>query len=93
MLPPGGDVCLAQAMRENLDTKAEQAAVKKISEGLKNGELSLVIDCHFPMAEVQDAIRYMESNQQIGKIVVNPKTGFQREKIALAHLRISRESE
>ncbi len=34
--------------------------------------LNLVIDRRFPMVDVQDAIRYMESNQQCGKIVINP---------------------
>ena len=54
------------------DTPACTAGVKIISEGLESGKLSLVIDRHFPMAKVQDAIRYMESNRQVGKIVLNP---------------------
>ena len=51
---------------------ATAEAVTVISEGLDSGKLNLIIDKHFPMADIQDAQRYMESNQQIGKIIVNP---------------------
>lgn len=53
------------------DTAATAEAVKTISEGLDSGKLDL-IDKRFPMADIQDAQRYMESNQQIGKIIINP---------------------
>ena len=49
-----------------------QDAVRTIGRGLDSGDLELVIDRRFPMAEIQDAQRYMESNRQCGKIIVNP---------------------
>lgn len=54
------------------DSDAVRAAVDDITQALDSDELSLVIDSRFPMADVQDAILHMQSNQQIGKIVVNP---------------------
>ena len=41
-----------------------------ISEGLKSGTLKPLIDKIFPLDAIIEAHRYMESNQQIGKIVV-----------------------
>lgn len=54
------------------DRDSINVAVKDISEGLESGDLSMVVDSRFPLANVQDAVRHMESNQQIGKIIVNP---------------------
>lgn len=54
------------------DPSALKRCVRTVSEGLDAGKLKLVIDKRFPMSEVQDALRHMLSNQQIGKIVVNP---------------------
>ena len=41
-----------------------------INEGLADGSLKPVIARTFPLKEIVEAHRYMESNQQIGKIVV-----------------------
>ena len=41
-----------------------------IYDGLKSGALQPVIDSTFPLEAIVDAHRYMESNQQKGKIVV-----------------------
>lgn len=41
-----------------------------ITEGLRVGKLKPVIDKTFPFEEIADAQRYMESNGQVGKIVV-----------------------
>ncbi len=41
-----------------------------IFDGLKSGDLKPVIDRTFPLDAIADAHRYMESNQQQGKIVV-----------------------
>ena len=41
-----------------------------VVDGLASGKLRPVIAKTFPFAEIVDAHRYMESNQQIGKIVV-----------------------
>jgi NADPH:quinone reductase-like Zn-dependent oxidoreductase len=41
-----------------------------INEGLADGSLKPIIDRVFPFEEIVEAHRYMESNQQIGKIVV-----------------------
>jgi NADPH:quinone reductase-like Zn-dependent oxidoreductase len=39
-------------------------------QGLESGSLKPIIDRTFPLADIVDAHRYMESNQQQGKIVV-----------------------
>ena len=41
-----------------------------IVDGLASGRLKPVIAKTFPLAQIVDAHRYLESNQQIGKIVV-----------------------
>jgi NADPH:quinone reductase len=41
-----------------------------VVEGLASGKLKPVIARTFPLAEIVEAHRYLESNQQIGKIVV-----------------------
>ncbi|MEE8155456.1 MAG: zinc-dependent alcohol dehydrogenase family protein [Phycisphaerales bacterium] len=41
-----------------------------VYDGLKSGELRPLIDSTFPLDAIVDAHRYMESNQQMGKIVV-----------------------
>ncbi len=45
-------------------------AKKYIFEGISSGELKPVIDRIFPLSEIVEAHRYMESNLQCGKIVV-----------------------
>ena len=54
------------------DAEGLANAVRTISEELDAGRFRLVVDRRFPMSQVQDAHRYMESNEQIGKIVINP---------------------
>ncbi len=41
-----------------------------IHNGLKSGALKPIIDRTFPLDAIADAHRYMESNRQLGKIVV-----------------------
>jgi NADPH:quinone reductase-like Zn-dependent oxidoreductase len=41
-----------------------------VVDGLATGRLKPVIARTFPLAEIVEAHRYLESNQQIGKIVV-----------------------
>ena len=43
---------------------------KLILQGLAEGHLKPVIAKTFPFAQIVDAHRYLESNQQLGKIVV-----------------------
>ena len=45
-------------------------AKQYIFEGISSGDLKPVIDRTFPLSEIVDAHRYMESNLQCGKIVV-----------------------
>ena len=45
-------------------------AQKLILQGLAEGHLKPVISKTFPLAQIADAHRYLESNQQLGKIVV-----------------------
>jgi len=41
-----------------------------VLRGLQGGQLKPVIARTFPLAQIADAHRYLESNQQIGKVVV-----------------------
>jgi NADPH:quinone reductase-like Zn-dependent oxidoreductase len=41
-----------------------------VNEGLAEGSLKPIIARTFPLEEIVEAHRYLESNQQIGKIVV-----------------------
>jgi NADPH:quinone reductase-like Zn-dependent oxidoreductase len=48
-----------------------QKATRYVYEGIESGRLSPRIDRIFTLSEIVDAHRYMEENQQIGKIVVS----------------------
>ncbi len=52
------------------DAGKRARGVKYISERLQSGALKPVVDRTFPLADIAEAHRYMESNQQKGKIVV-----------------------
>jgi len=45
-------------------------AVQFINKNLASGKLKPAIAKIFPLSEIQEAHRYMESNQQLGKIVI-----------------------
>jgi len=47
-----------------------KAATEFILGGLKSGALKPVIDKVFPLDQIVEAHRYMEANDQFGKIVV-----------------------
>ena len=47
-----------------------EKAIKFVSSGVADGKLKPVVARIFPFEQVVDATRYMESNQQTGKIVV-----------------------
>ena len=57
-----------------INLKVQPEAVERakafIVEKLKDGSLKTVIAKQFPLEKVADAHRFMESNQQVGKIVV-----------------------
>jgi NADPH:quinone reductase-like Zn-dependent oxidoreductase len=53
-----------------LDPRRLAAAVEFVVAGLASGKLKPVIAKTFSFPEIVEATRYMESNQQIGKIVV-----------------------
>ena len=42
-----------------------------ITKGLSSGQLKPVIARTFPLEQIQEATRFLESNAQIGKVVVN----------------------
>ncbi len=52
------------------DAARFERAKTLISRGLAAGRLVPIVAKTFPLAEIVDAHRYLESNQQIGKIVV-----------------------
>lgn len=52
------------------DQKRREAAVDFITKGLDSGALKPIVAKTFPLDKIVDAHRYMESNEQFGKIVV-----------------------
>ena len=45
-----------------------------VLKGLANGTLKPVIDKTFPLENIVEAHRYLESNQHVGKVVVTVGT-------------------
>ena len=45
---------------------------KVIGEAIAAGRLTPAIDRRFPLSETRVAFEYMASNQQFGKIIINP---------------------
>jgi NADPH:quinone reductase-like Zn-dependent oxidoreductase len=54
--------------------EAVERAKTFIINKLEDGSLKIIIAKQFPLKKVADAHRFMESNQQVGKIVVTTKT-------------------
>lgn len=52
------------------DPDMMKSGIQYVNDGLKSGNLKPVIDRTFKLDEIVAAHEYMESNQQIGKIVV-----------------------
>ena len=60
------------AMNDLISVAADrQQAVDFVYQGLQSGKLCPVIDRTFAFENIVDAHRYLESNQQVGKIVVS----------------------
>lgn len=57
-------------MEITLDPQRLKQATSFINGGLADGSLKPVIAKTFPLEQIADAHRYLESNQQIGKVVV-----------------------
>ena len=53
-----------------LNTSLLREATQYIYEGIESGRFSPRIDRIFTLSEIVNAHRYMEENQQIGKIVI-----------------------
>jgi NADPH:quinone reductase-like Zn-dependent oxidoreductase len=54
------------------DAAARERAIAGITRHLERGDFGPVVDSYFPLDRIQDAHRRLESNQQIGKVVVTP---------------------
>jgi len=52
--------------------EAYSRAVAFINQNMAAGKLKPVIAKTFPLSAIREAHRYLESNQQLGKVVVNP---------------------
>jgi NADPH:quinone reductase-like Zn-dependent oxidoreductase len=57
-------------MEITLDSKRLERAKRFINEGLADGSFKPIIAKTFPLEQIIQAQRYIESNQQIGKVVV-----------------------
>ena len=53
------------------DDAALERAKAFIARGLASGQLKPVIARTFPLEQIHEATRFLESNAQIGKVVVN----------------------
>jgi len=53
------------------DDAALERAKAFITSGLASGQLKPVIARTFPLEQIQEATRFLESNAQVGKVVVN----------------------
>ncbi|SFI18435.1 zinc-dependent alcohol dehydrogenase family protein [Planctomicrobium piriforme] len=53
-----------------VDAAQLEAGKKFVTDGLASGKLKPIVAKTFPLDQIVEAHRYMESNQQIGKIVV-----------------------
>jgi len=62
--------CGLETLGLRRNDEAFAGAVQFINENLASGKLKPVIAKIFPLSEIQEAHRYMESNQQLGKIVI-----------------------
>ena len=75
MLPPAmlkGVSIRGYAMNEFIsDPDHRRKALTFVYDGLSTGKLEPVIDRVFPLEQVADAYRYLESNVQVGKIVLH----------------------
>jgi NADPH2:quinone reductase len=54
------------------DPQRRERAVAGITGHLERGDFAPAIDSYFPLARIADAHRHLESNRQIGKVVVTP---------------------
>lgn len=54
------------------DPERRARAVAGITQHLERGDVAPVVDSYFPLDRIQDAHRRLESNRQIGKVVVTP---------------------
>ncbi|MEO6027634.1 MAG: zinc-dependent alcohol dehydrogenase family protein [Candidatus Binatia bacterium] len=54
------------------DPARRARALREITDLLVSGAFTPVIDSYFPLDRIEDAHRHLESNRQIGKIVVTP---------------------
>jgi len=68
----GKNLTIRGAMIANTsgDAKLRKQAVEFVTGGLKSGALKPVIDKQFSFDQIVDAHKYLEGNQQFGKIVV-----------------------
>jgi NADPH:quinone reductase-like Zn-dependent oxidoreductase len=57
------------------DPARRTRAVAAITAHLERRDFAPVIDSYFPLERIQDAHRRLESNRQIGKVVVTPTAG------------------
>jgi NADPH:quinone reductase-like Zn-dependent oxidoreductase len=54
------------------DPARRARAVDAVTRHLERRDFAPVVDSYFPLDEIQAAHRHLESNQQIGKVVVTP---------------------
>jgi NADPH:quinone reductase-like Zn-dependent oxidoreductase len=54
------------------DPAGVKEAVETVNRWLDEGKLRFIVDRRYPLAEIQAAYSRMQSNEQLGKIIVNP---------------------
>jgi NADPH2:quinone reductase len=64
-----GTVLRARPLEEKV--AATQAFAREVVPAIAAGQIHPVIDRRFPLAEIADAHRYMETNANVGKVVID----------------------
>ncbi len=54
------------------DTERRGRAVDAVTRHLERRDFAPIVDSYFPLDAIQDAHRRLESNRQVGKVVVTP---------------------
>ena len=55
-----------------VDPEGLSKAIQEITKGIEEKILTPIVSKTFPLDQTHQAFEYMESNQQVGKVVITP---------------------
>lgn len=67
--------CVSELSEMGFSTPPKGASLATLREFLESGELTPVVDRTYPLSDVPDAIRYLESGRVRGKVVISVTPG------------------